>query len=97
MAFETARINNTTMRRVHKTPYVSARGWHQWTQFPLHVPACCHRRVSSPALSHLSLQGMGVRRVQSDGASALTLNDLCRQSWSRRSNLNHSLTKKGTL
>lgn len=101
MAFETAQIDNTTTRRVHTSPYASARGWRHGIQLPLYVPAGYRARVSCLTLSHLPCYAIGVHRVQRDGARAIgkasPLRHLCRQSWIRRADLNHSLTKKGTL
>jgi hypothetical protein len=101
MAFETARIDNTTTRRVLKDPYASARGWRHWIQFPLYVPVGYRGRMSCLTLSHLRCHGVGVRRVQRDGPRVIgkvsSLHVLRRQSRIRRADFNHSLTKKGTL
>ncbi len=101
MAFETARIDNTTTRRVHTSPYASTRGWRHWIQWPLYVPADHRARVGCLTLSHLPCHAIGVHRVQRDGTRAIgklsPLHHLCRQSWIRRADLNHLLTKKGTL
>ncbi len=101
MAFETARIDNTTTRRVHTNPCVGARGWRHWIQLPLYVPVGHRARASCLALSHLPCHALGIRRMPRAGARVIgkvfPFHDLCRQSWIRRADLNHSLTKKGTL
>lgn len=101
MAFETARIDNTTTRGVPTSPYASARGWRQWIPLSLCAPTGYRARVNCFTSSQRPCHAMGARRVQRGAACAIgkvpTFQDLCRQSWTRRIDLNHSLTKKGTL
>ena len=101
MAFETAQIDNTMTRRVHASPYASARNWRHWIQLSLYVPAGYRARVNCFRSSQLPCHAMGIPRVQRGGACVIgkvpTSQDLCRQSWTRRTDLNDSLTKKGTL